>query len=1396
MQADGKIIIGGTFTFLGGMPRNYLARLNPDGTLDFGFNPNLNNWVFSTALQADGKIIIAGDFTTVGGKARSHLARLNADGTLDTIFNPYTDFVVYSTVVQPDGKVIIGGAFTTVNGLARNRIARLENDAATQSLTAPSANRIEWLRGGASPEAQDVVFDLSTDRGTTWTPLGSGTRITGLPVGQTNGWELIAVSLPTNSLVRGRARVTGGIRNGSSSLVETVAAFPFNAPPTVAEPIANFTVSEDTPSTIIDLRTVFQDAETAAADLLYSVPANRNSTVVSALVDNSSNTLTLDYRTNQFGAATITVRATDAVGLYVEDKFVVTVDRLHEGDPGDVDLGFNPNVSGSVLSTALQTDGRFVVGGLTRLNVDGTLDLGFNSSANNLVNCAAVQGDGKIVIGGEFTTINGTARNHLARLNADGSLDNGFNPNANAGVYTIAVQADGKFVIGGAFTTVRGVARNRIARVNPDGTLDNGFNPNANNPVGITAVQADGKIIIGGRFTTVGGLARTNIARVNANGTLDAGFNPSVSGNFLGIVSTAVQPDGKIVIGGFFTTVGNTARTLARLNADGTLDTSFKANVSGSASGFPGVPSVYGTVVQADGKIVIRGFFTAVGDTPRSNIARLNADGSLDSGFNPDANGGVYSVVLQADGKIVVGGDFTTVGGLARANLARLANDPATQNLTVSSTNRIEWLRGGTSPEAQDVAFELSIDDGSTWISLGSGTRIVGGWEKTALSLPASGLVRGRARVTDGVGSSGLVELVAAFPPNAAPIVVNPITDIAVNEDAADTVIDLHTVFHDAETADVDLVYSIQANSNPGLVSATVNNTTDALTLHYQTNQFGMASITVRATDAVGLYAEDIFVVTVKRAHDGDAGDLDTGFDPNPSGFASSFPGVSATALQPNGKIVIGGGFTTMSGAVRNHLARLNVDGTLDTGFNADVSGGSYPAVYSVAVLADGKIIIGGAFTNVNGSARNYLARLDMENRLDPSFNPDVSATVSSIAVQPDGQVVIAGGFGVVSGTQRYSLARLNAAGSLDTRFDPNALYGVSSVAAQPDAKLVIGGGFGLVGGTTRRFLARLNPNGSLDTGFNPDVDYGVTSVVVQPDGKIIIGGGFTTVGGVARNRIARLNGNGSLDRGFNPDANDFVYCIALQANGKVIIGGSFTAVGGTPRNRIARLNPDGTFDARFNPDANSFVHSTTVQADGKIIIGGEFTMVGGLARNRIARLENDAATQSLAVPSVSRIEWLRGGSSPEAQDVTFELSTNGGTNWAALGTGTRIAGGWELAGLSLPTNGLVRARARVTGGQYNGSSGLVETVAAFSLSAISSPQLAGLTLLGNGAFQLGFTNLSGATFTALATTNITLPSSNWTVLGPATEIVPGQFQFTDPAATNFPWRFYQIRSP
>src|SRR6266852_4801383 len=148
---------------------------------------------------------------------------------------------------------------------------------------------------------------------------------------------------------------------------------------------------------------------------------------------------------------------------------------------------------------------------------------GFDPGADRNVKALAVQPDGKIIVGGTFSTLGGggtgtTTRKRIGRLNPDGTLDLSFNPGANDVVDALAVQADGKIVVGGFFTTLGGggsgtCVRNHIARVNPDGTLDMTFNPGANDRISAIALQPDGKILVGGNFTTCGGGGIGTVAR-------------------------------------------------------------------------------------------------------------------------------------------------------------------------------------------------------------------------------------------------------------------------------------------------------------------------------------------------------------------------------------------------------------------------------------------------------------------------------------------------------------------------------------------------------------------------------------------------------------------------------------------------------------------------------------------------------------------------------------------------------------------------------------------------------------------------------------------------------------------------------------------------------------------
>jgi uncharacterized delta-60 repeat protein len=445
---------------------------------------------------------------------------------------------------------------------------------------------------------------------------------------------------------------------------------------------------------------------------------------------------------------------------------------------GSTDAGFNLGIIGSSVSGfAVQGDGKIVVSGLfssvggsirnqiARVNGDGTLDQSFNPDVQGGIKNITVQDDGKIIVGGDLTSVNGVTRNRIARLNSNGTLDTGFNPNPSGGNYPTvsctALQSDGRILIAGNFTSVGGVTRNRIARLNSDGSLDAGFNPNVDGIIFTATIQADGKIVLGGQFTSVATMTRNRIARVNSDGSLDTGLNPGVSGptTFTSVYSSAVQADGKIIIGGIFTSVGGSTRNnLARLNPNGTLDAGFNPNVDNN---------VITVAVQTDGSILIGGDFKNVIGTSQSSFARLDSSGALVNGFNSVIEGGaVYNVALQTDGKILIGGGFTAVGGVPYNRIARLGNSVATQRLSVVGPDRVQWFRGGAAPETLQAVFELSTNGGSSWTPLGPAVRITGGWERTGLNLPSAGLIRARARTAGALysGSSGVVQSVGSFP--------------------------------------------------------------------------------------------------------------------------------------------------------------------------------------------------------------------------------------------------------------------------------------------------------------------------------------------------------------------------------------------------------------------------------------------------------------------------------------------------------------------------------------------------------------------------------------------------------------------------------------------------------
>jgi len=291
-------------------------------------------------------------------------------------------------------------------------------------------------------------------------------------------------------------------------------------------------------------------------------------------------------------------------------------------------------------------------------------------------------------------------------------------------------------------------------------------------------------------------------------------------------------------------------------------------------------------------------------------------------------------------------------------------------------------------------------------------------------------------------------------------------------------------------------------------------------------------------------------------------------------------------AVASNGQVLAGGYFSTAAGQPRGRIARFHTNGALDTTFA--VTNGADLGVTEVVALPDGKVLIGGDFTTFDGVTRRHVARLNTNGTLDVTFDPAASIDTDwffALNAQADGKVLIGGSFGFVQGQPKQMLARLHADGALDTTFNPGGSGPSSTVNfinVLPDGKLLIGGWFEHYNGQPRKRIARLFADGTLDPGFVPNWDATNSTTwkaALQSDGKIIVVGWHTSRSGTQPNYIARLHTNGQLDTTFQigPGANAAVNAVGVLPDDRVVIGGQFTIFNGFNRARFAILNPDGS---------------------------------------------------------------------------------------------------------------------------------------------------------------------------------------------------------------------------
>ena len=723
----------------------------------------------------------------------------------------------------------------------------------------------------------------------------------------------------------------------------------------------------------------------------------------------------------------------------------------------------------------------------------GTNDPSFNVSDTGFsvgdgfsgtVRVMTTQSDGKLIAGGWFHAYDGVNRYRIIRLNPDGTNDASFDPGygASGTLNALAVQPDGKILIGGIHSYYHSRLSPGITRLNADGSFDQSFSSGLQDYANVNSIllQPDGKIIIAGYFSSYNGRPVGNIVRLHPDGSLDESFLAG-SGANSAIFTTLLLPDGKLMVGGIFTTFNNTtANMLVRLNPDGSVDNTFNTWGSGFTGGY-----VYALAKLSNNRILVGGSFYSYNGIGKNGIACLLSNGALDVNYTTGSGitGAIRSISIQSDEKAIIGGSFTGYNGVPVNNVARLNTDGRMDT---------DFLSGSGT---DDIVYSV--------LALPADKIMVGGDFLTYNGFTRHKMIR--------LNTNGALD--KSFYNFSSSGAQGPVNAMLLQEDGKILIGGEFVIY----------------NGKPKKYLARLN--------------------------------ED--------------GTLDHTFNPSGTGPNDL---IYTMVFQPDGKILIGGNFSKYNDVNRGFVARLHMDGSLDLTFGSGSGAGG--SVMAIAVQQDGKILVGGSFPTFNNVTRTNIVRLLSNGSVDGSFNTisGANSMVYTIVPQPDQKILIGGEFTTYKSVSRNRIARLHADGTLDADFDPGvgADNGIRSIAVQNDGKILVAGGFQKFNGILRSGIIRLEADGRIDPSFDKGYGAGGTlkSVLIQEDGKILVAGIFSTYNFSMRNNIMRLHSNGSLDSSFNSGTFPIavINAIRLTKGGKIMIGGSFTSYNNIGRNRVARL--------------------------------------------------------------------------------------------------------------------------------------------------------------------------------------------------------------------------------
>ncbi len=705
-----------------------------------------------------------------------------------------------------------------------------------------------------------------------------------------------------------------------------------------------------------------------------------------------------------------------------------------------------------------------------------------------------------------------------------------------------------------------------------DTTMWIAANPAAtSNVVRAMEYAPDGTLYLGGDFTYVGPptgghgiISNDGTGDGMADGTMEGAY-PYVDGYVNATVAVG-DGSGDFFIGGLFTSVGGVARAnLARINADGTLDTAWTCNTNASVS----------ALAVSGGYLFVGGDFTAIGAYSYQRLARVDvASGAVSLGWGPNPDGVVRAIAVSGT-NVYIGGSFTNVDSTTRNHLACVSTLGG-----LSTFGRVTaW-----NPDANATVYALAAD--ATYLFAGGDFTTIG---VTSLS-----------RIAKFTLSTGAV--VSTW----NPVVSAQVRTIAINTTSTEGAVNRVLFGGDFMTVD--------GTAREG--AAAVYYTTGELYTGWVPDPTGnVFSIVVGADDYVyvgGAFTDIAGQASQKRlaryVNDSSL-TFDNSWNPVPLGARVTCIALSGT------NVSVGGDMYSVGAHRRNRIAALDSTGKLKSWYP---TGGADAAVWAIRMSGAGKLYVGGAFTTMGGVSRNRLAELNPSTAAVESFNPNASAAVYAITTDAS-NVYVGGDFSAVGGQTRQRIAALTTAGVATSWYagtGANATVRVLQLTAANDA-IYVGGDFTGIFNIARNRLARLQTASSGVDAWDPNVTGTNVYDLLLTSTTLYVGGDFSAVGATPRDNLAALSTSTGSATTWDPGPDSPVFALA-KAPGvdSIFVGGEFYNICGQSHSFVAALTPSGTTAAvkSWNPRMNGPVRELAANATGVVLGEGWTQLYGGTA--------------------------------------------------------------------------------------------------------------------------------------------------------------------------------------